>query len=172
MMRTPSDAAFYSAVALAWTLILGWIAAVGAFDHNFSSLPVVHSGEWIAASSTRARFIGWSGVEDKRFRWSDGPVAKVQFRAAEANSSGSLELRFAMTAGKQRVAMHVNGLDLGVVDLDGAARDVRLALPAAALRSDRENELTLRISHPLSPGSHDLRHLGVALLDFRFDAAP
>jgi hypothetical protein len=123
---------------------------------------------------------GFNGIEpdgDARFRWTEGPVALVDFVAdPAAPEAGPLVLNIRCAFfGQQRVEVRLNGVDLGELrGRDFPPTESTLQVPVAAWArglSDGRHVLEFRIPGARRAGGSDRRVLGAALYSIQFNHA-
>lgn len=159
-------------VALGWAALLAWFVALGLHERRFTPLPGLEPGAAAEpATSRKLRFNGWYPAESD-FRWSRGRTATLRFRAPPLDwSRHEVLVRFAFTAGPQRVSVRWNDVPVDTFEASGAGGiERRLRAPAGAATAV-EQEIVFEIPTPRMPSHQDPRQLGIAFQSLRLVAA-
>jgi hypothetical protein len=118
-----------------------------------------------------AALVGWSAIEQSRYRWSQCRQASVIVGLADIQASEThlLEL-WAGSYGEQIVIVHVNGVRVGQLAFAGShlpAQKRALMFSGTFLRPNRYNEITFVMPNASRPGPKDPRYLGLAFSALR-----
>lgn len=139
-------------------------------ERRRASLPTYAFGAAIPHDSGAVAFTHWYDAEPD-WRWTRGDHAEVTVRLPGTESSGLYVVQ--LSAGSlrpQQVAVAVNDVPVGVLEVDGFAPNWYLAVvPSEALHSFAANTFRLQVSAPFST-ANDPRRLGLALRELRLAA--
>lgn len=160
------------AALVAACLVSAWAGYLVGAQRSFGRLPYYTIGQAIDENSRYAVLAGFSYPEPP-LRWSEGSRVSILLRPRRVPDGPLVaELKLNRAVSRQAVKVSLNGAPLTTIDVPPEGGTFRIPIPARALRALEDNEFSLDIGNPHSPGPGDLRALGISLESLRVREAP